>query len=183
MRRERLRILANPVEDEANIKWTEATRMINVDIPGWGEIEVENLVFDLNGTLATDGNIPPEVKKGLATLAESANIYVLTADTHGTAEEQVQGMKKVKLVAIPQEESTGAKRDFLKSLDLMKTVAIGNGSNDQLILKEAALGIAVLGNEGLSASALKSADILVKSISDTLNLFLMPKRLIATLRE
>ena len=157
--------------------------MINVQIPGWGEMEVENLVFDLNGTLATDGKISPEVKQGLNTLAECASIYILTADTHGKAEEQVQGMKKVKLVTIPQEESTGAKLDFLKSLDLTRTAAIGNGSNDRLILKEAALGIAVLGDEGLSVSAMKSADVVVRNISDAVSLFLIPKRLIATLRE
>jgi soluble P-type ATPase len=62
-------------------------------------------------------------------------------------------------------------------------VAIGNGNNDQIILKEAALGIAVLGDEGVAASAMKSADIVVKSIHNALDLFLKPKRLIATLKE
>jgi soluble P-type ATPase len=45
------------------------------------------------------------------------------------------------------------------------------------------LGIAVLGDEGISASTMKNADIVVKNISDALDLFLKPKRLIATLRE
>ena len=75
------------------------------------------------------------------------------------------------------------KVEFLKTFDLEKTVAIGNGNNDQLILKEVALGIAVLGDEGLSVSAMKNADIVVKNISDALDLFLKPKRLMATLRE
>jgi soluble P-type ATPase len=34
-------------------------------------------------------------------------------------------------------------------------LTIGNGSNDQLILKEAALGIAVLGDEGVSILPLR----------------------------
>jgi soluble P-type ATPase len=63
------------------------------------------------------------------------------------------------------------------------TVAIGNGNNDDLILKEAGLGIAVLGDEGMSVSAMRNAEILVKNISDALDLFLKPKRLTATLRE
>jgi soluble P-type ATPase len=63
------------------------------------------------------------------------------------------------------------------------TVAIGNGSNDQLILKEAAFGIAVLGEEGVSVSAIKSADIVVKSIQNALDLFLKPRRLTTTLAE
>jgi soluble P-type ATPase len=49
-------------------------------------------------------------------------------------------------------------------------------------LKEAALGIAVLGDEGLSVSAMQNADLVVKNISDALDLFLKPKRLTATLR-
>jgi soluble P-type ATPase len=44
----------------------------------------------------------------------------------------------------------------LESLDPTKTVAIGNGNNDHLILKEAALGIAVLGDEGLAVSSMKN---------------------------
>jgi soluble P-type ATPase len=71
----------------------------------------------------------------------------------------------------------------LESLDPTRTVAIGNGNNDHLILKEAALGIAVLGEEGMSVLAMKDADIVVKDISNALDLFLKPKRLIATLRE
>ena len=156
--------------------------MIKVEIPGWGAIEVANFVIDLNGTLATDGKIPPEVKKKLNELSEKAGIYILTADTLGTAVEDCQGIKG-KLVTTSEEESAGAKFEFLESLDLEKTVAIGNGSNDQRILKEAGLGIAVLGTEGLSASAMKQADILVKDVSDALDLFTKPKRLIATLRE
>ncbi len=156
--------------------------MIRVEIPGWGAIEVEHFVIDLNGTLATDGKIPPEVKKKLNEVAEKANIYILTADTLGTAIEDCQGIKG-KLVTTSEEESADAKFEFLQSLDLEKTVAIGNGSNDQKILKEAGLGIAVLGTEGLSASAMKQADLFVKDISDALDLFTKPKRLIATLRE
>jgi soluble P-type ATPase len=50
-------------------------------------------------------------------------------------------------------------------------------------MMEACLGIAVLGDEGISTSTLKNSDLLVKGISDALNLFLKPKRLIATLRQ
>jgi soluble P-type ATPase len=63
------------------------------------------------------------------------------------------------------------------------TVAIGNGSNDQLILKEASLGIAVLGDDGVSFSTIKSLDLVEKNIHNVLDLFLKPKKLIATLRD
>jgi soluble P-type ATPase len=156
--------------------------MISIDIPGWGNMEIEHLVLDLNGTLATDGKIPSEVKKKISSLAGRVRIYILTADTQGTATEEIREMK-VELVKVAAEDSKEGKFDFLKSLDLEKTVAMGNGNNDELILKEAALGIAILGDEGISVIALKQADIMVKNISDALDLLLKPKRLIATLRE
>jgi len=156
--------------------------MIEINIPGWGDMEIENIVLDLNGTIATDGRIPPEVKEKIGSLAVQVKIYILTADTQGTADEETKDMN-IELIKITEEDSNQGKFEFLKTLDLERTVAVGNGNNDQLILKEAGLGIAVLGEEGLSASVIKNADIVVKDISDALDLFLKPKRLIATLRE
>lgn len=107
---------------------------------------------------------------------------MLTADTHGTAGEETSGMG-VELLKVSEKDSIEVKLRVLESLDPTKTIAIGNGNNDRLILKEAALGIAVIGDEGLSVSAMKNADIVAKDISNALDLFLKPKRLIATLRE
>ena len=156
--------------------------MITIDIPGWGNMEVENVVLDLNGTLATDGKIPSELEKKINALAGQMKIYVLTADTQGTATEEIREMK-VELIKIEGKDSKEGKFNFLKSLDLEKTIAMGNGNNDQFILKEAGIGIAILGDEGISVIALKQADIMVKNISDALDLLLKPKRLMATLRE
>ena len=156
--------------------------MIKIVIPGWGNMEIENMVLDLNGTIATDGKIPSEVKEKINNLSDKVKIYILTADTQGTASEEISNME-VELVKVSEKDSTEVKLRVLESLDPTRTVAIGNGNNDHLILKEAALGIAVLGDEGISASAMKNADVIVKNISDALDLFLKPKRLIATLRE
>jgi soluble P-type ATPase len=156
--------------------------MIRIDIPNWGNMEIENIVLDLNGTIATDGKIPAEVKEKIRALSKDVKIYILTADTQRTAIEEIRDMN-VELVKIAEEDSKKGKFEFIKAVDLEKTVAIGNGNNDQLILKEAVLGIAVLGDEGLSVSAMKNADVIVKNISDALDLFLKPKRLIAMLRE
>ena len=155
---------------------------MRTDIPGWGNIDIQNIVLDLNGTIATDGKIPVDVKKKIESLSKMVKIYILTADTYGSAAEEVLGVN-AELVKIPEGESKRGKFEFLKTLNLETTVAIGNGSNDQLVLKEAALGVAVLGVEGMSASTIKNADIVVKDIHDALDLFLKPKRLIATLRE
>jgi P-type E1-E2 ATPase len=154
---------------------------MNINIPGWGNIDVENVILDLNGTLATDGKIPPDVKEKIKLLSQKVKVYVLTADTQGTALEECQKMG-VECTKVPEEGSSQGKIDFLRTLGPEGTVAIGNGDNDQLVLKEAALGVAVLGDEGLSVSALVNADVMAKNISDALNLLLKPKRLMATLR-
>ncbi len=155
---------------------------LRIDIPRWGSIEIENIVIDLNGTLATDGKIPPEVKEKIGSLSQLAKIYILTADPQRPANEEISGMK-AELIRVLGEDSKQGKLDFLRTLNPEMTVAIGNGNNDQLILKEAAFGIAVLGDEGVSLSALQSADILVKSIQSALDLFLKPGRLTHTLGE
>ena len=160
----------------------EATEMISIEIPGWENIAIENIVLDLNGTIATDGKISIDVKEKIKSLSQKAKVYILTADTQGTAGDESKEIG-IELVKIPSEDSKNKKFEFLKNLNLDRTIVIGNGNNDQLILREAALGIAVLGDEGVSSLALKSAEILVKSISDALDLFLKPKRLMATLME
>lgn len=156
--------------------------MININIPGWANMDIENMVIDLNGTLAIDGKISVEIKERINKLSELINIYVLTSDTYGTASEECKDLR-AKLVKIEADGVEEGKFEFIKGLPVEKTVVIGNGNNDKLILKEAALGIAVLGEEGLSISAIRNADVMVKNICDALDLFLKPKRLIATLRE
>jgi P-type E1-E2 ATPase len=160
----------------------EATEMISIEIPGWENITIENIVLDLNGTIATDGKISVDVKEKIKSLSQKTKVYILTADAQGTASDEGKEIG-IELVKIPGEDSKNKKFDFLKTLNLDRTIVIGNGNNDQLILREAALGIAVLGDEGVSSLALKNAEILVKSISDALDLFLKPKRLLATLME
>ncbi len=156
--------------------------MISINIPGWGNMEIDNIVLDLNGTIATDGKIPSEVKEKINSLSDKAKIYILTVDTQGTASEESSDMG-VELLKVSERDSAEVKLRVVESLDPTRTVAIGNGNSDRLILKGAALGIAVLGEEGMSVLAVKDADIIVKDISSALELFLKPKRLIATLRE
>lgn len=57
--------------------------MIHLDIPGRGVIELHHAVFDLNGTLATDGAFIPGVPDRLQQLGELLELHILTAGTHG----------------------------------------------------------------------------------------------------
>jgi soluble P-type ATPase len=71
----------------------------------------------------------------------------------------------------------------VEQLGTEQVVAIGNGANDAQMLSAAALGIAILGREGLASEALQAADLVVGGIEDALDLLLHPPRLIATLRR
>lgn len=51
---------------------------------------------------------------------------------------------------------------------------MGNGRNDRLMLKNAALGVAVIQAEGGAIDAVLAADIVVGNILDALDLLLHP---------
>jgi soluble P-type ATPase len=70
----------------------------------------------------------------------------------------------------------------VRQLGAQQTAAIGNGRNDQQMLQEAIIGIAVLNAEGVAAQTLLHADVVCRQIHDALQLLLEPRRLIATLR-
>ena len=86
--------------------------MISIEIPGWGNIGIENIVLDLNGTIATDGKIPLEVKEKINILSQQVKIHILTADTQGTAAEEVRDIR-VELIRITEEKSKEANFDGL----------------------------------------------------------------------
>jgi len=52
--------------------------MIKYKIPGRGEIEIENVVLDYNGTIAVNGKIIEGVKELIQKLKEYVNVYILT---------------------------------------------------------------------------------------------------------
>jgi soluble P-type ATPase len=62
-------------------------------------------------------------------------------------------------------------------------IAIGNGKNDSLILSQAALGFAVVQEEGISTKTLFASDVVFQTINNALEALLNPNRLIATLRN
>ena len=66
--------------------------MITIDIPGSQKLELEHLVLDYNGTIACDGFLILGVKDILINLSRSLTIYVLTADTFGGAQKELQGI-------------------------------------------------------------------------------------------
>ena len=155
--------------------------MIRLDIPGREILELEHLVLDLNGTIALDGEVLAGVPERLAALSESLTVFMVTADTRGQAA-AIAGQLKVRLVLVSPGDEADQKRALVKRLGAERVVAIGNGANDAGMLQAAALGMAILGPEGLAGEAWRAADVVV-SIHDALDLLLHPRRLVATLRR
>lgn len=155
--------------------------MIRLDIPGNACCCIRHVVFDYNGTIARDGRIIPGVKKEIQQFSDRLGFHVLTADTFGSVKQQVHGMDAV-LTVISKDHQDRKKLDYVNSLGPGQTLCVGNGRNDALMLREAGIGIAVLGDEGLSSAALLASDLMVRDILDVFALLRTPERLIATLR-
>lgn len=156
--------------------------MLEITIPGYGHLELKYMTLDFNGTLAINGKILPEVKPLLEVLSRQMEIFVLTADTFGTAAEQCSDLS-VQLHCLVSSDHTKEKAEIVEGFGKKKVVSMGNGGNDQLMLQQASLGIGVLGEEGLAIQLLKSADLIVPTIKAGLELLVYPQRLIATLRH
>lgn len=154
--------------------------IMHIEIPGKPPLELQNLLLDMNGTLALDGRIPVSVRKRLQEISSTLKIYLLTADTFGTAQTETAALP-LEFVSVG-ESGYLDKLEFLRKLGRKHTAAIGNGFNDHLMIKEAALGIAVLGLEGTHLLTILNADIVVSKIEDGLDLLLHPRRITATLR-
>jgi soluble P-type ATPase len=157
--------------------------MIRISVPGKNYLHIQHLLLDLNGTLSLDGKVLPGVQDRLNRLSETLDVFVVTCDTFGNAARIADDLH-VGLIRTgePGPGEAEEKANAARSLGSQVTAAIGNGESDALMLRESALGIAVLGTEGLSVKALLDADVVVPCIGDALDLLLEKKRLIATLR-
>jgi P-type E1-E2 ATPase len=156
--------------------------MISVEIPGSTNLRLLHLVLDYNGTLAQDGDLLDGVAAMIKELSSHLQLYVITADTHGTVAEKLAGLP-CSLHIIGSREQDRQKDVFVRSLGAQGVAAIGNGRNDSLMLKTAALGIALVQGEGASLEAILQADIICNNILNAFSLLLKPDRLKATLRN
>ncbi len=149
---------------------------ITIDVPGLGTLEYHHAVFDLNGTLATDGRISETLAISLQELTTLLDVHILTAGTHGGID-VIEGITGIKPVMIKTGED---KARFVRSLH--HVIAVGNGAVDTFMLNAADLSIAVIGEEGAYTRTLMASDIVVQNGQDAIDLLRFPKRLIATLR-
>lgn len=154
--------------------------MLQVNIPGREVLELNNLVLDYNGTIAEDGYIIEGIAQRLEKLSESLKIYVITADTHGTAASRCAGLP-LPVLTFPTVDVGVIKAEEVRKLS-GGVACIGNGFNDIQMFDSSDLSICVIGKEGCCGMLIAHADVVVTSICDALDLLLKTDRLRATLR-
>lgn len=156
--------------------------MLLYQIPGRDKIEIKNIVFDYNGTIAVDGKLIDGVEELLGSLAAYVNIYILTADTYGTVKNECKDIDG-QVLTFPRENAGVSKREIVEGLGEEKTLCVGNGYNDIPMFEVAALTIAIIEGEGASGELLSQADIVARSIIEAINIILNTNMVKATLRN
>jgi len=151
---------------------------VRLEIPGREPLELEHLLLDVNGTLSDRGDLLDGVAERLDALRRTLDLHLLSADTFGTLEAVAARLGVDSRIV-------GGGKDKLRLLDGLgrqRCAAVGNGANDRLMIREAALGIAVVGPEGASGATVTAADVVCRSILEALDLLADPRALAATLR-
>lgn len=156
--------------------------MLIYEIPGRDNIEVQNIVFDYNGTIAVNGKLINGAMELINKLSEYVNIYILTADTYGTVEKECIGING-KVLTFPKENAGQSKKEIVKDLGGERTICLGNGFNDIPMFEESVLSLAIIEEEGTSGKLLAKADIVTRSIFEALTILLNRNMIKATLRN
>ena len=156
--------------------------MIELKIPGRGELRLQHLVSDVNGTLAVDGVLIDGLSKRIAQLRDRLSVHLLTADTHGR-QAVIDEQLNLSAVRVQPGNEAAQKADYVRNLGAESVIAIGQGANDSEMLKAAGLGICVMSSEGVAVETLLAADLVVPDILTALDLLDNPVRILATLRK
>jgi soluble P-type ATPase len=154
--------------------------MLTLLRPGLEPLEVEFLFLDFEGTLASDGRINPKAKDKINLLSKRMGIRIFVKGNHGLPEKTFRKMK-AEVVYLTGGSFAKQKLGRLQEVGPGRSVVIGNGLDDGLVIEAAGFGICVIGREGASGEAVRKADLVVTSILDAFDFLLKPLRQKATL--
>ena len=151
---------------------------MTVHIPGSEPLRLTYLVLDVNGTITNRAELIDGVEERVRQLRELLELKLLSADTFGNlyAIADTLGLDAERI------SSGEEKLAHIERLGAERCAGIGNGANDELMLRAARLGIAVVGPEGASAASVRAADVICATIVDALDLLLDADALVSTLR-
>jgi len=148
-----------------------------ISIPNYKDMEIKTIIFDFNGTIATDGIVNKDLKRKILDLSNDYNVVIITADTNNTVKKQFENTN----ILVEIIKNTNDKLEVSKKY--VPFVVFGNGNNDIEIFNNSQLSIGVIGEEGCSAKLLLNCDIVVNNINNGIDLLLNNNRLKATLRK
>lgn len=154
--------------------------MILIERPGQEALQIDHLLIDFEGTLAMDRRVHPKAKDKINLLSKRLKIYIFAKEEKERVEEVLRRVR-AEIVFLNQGDSSKQKLEFLNSLGGFRTAVIGNGVDDLPMLKEAALGMVILGKEGTSGALIQVANLIFTNVIDALDFLLKPLRQRATL--
>lgn len=141
---------------------------------------LNTLILDLNGTISIDGVLISWVKEKISELKKMGwEVLLCSWDTQWTAAKIAKNIWATIHICKNQKD----KEKILKKYVAKHCVAIGNWNIDIQLMKKCKLSIAVIQAEWCSQQAIRTSHIVCTNINDALNILLLPKRLIATLRK
>jgi soluble P-type ATPase len=150
------------------------------NVPGQGELKLETIILDLNGTISVRGKLVEGVGERLAKLKELGYAVVLfTGNTRGDADGMAQSLG----IEWRLTKSSEDKRDKALQLSPETCVSIGNGLIDLELMKVVKLCIVTLQAEGVHVQTMLNSDVIVPTICDALDMLIDPNILVATLRR
>jgi soluble P-type ATPase len=154
--------------------------MIFIQRPGQEPLEIEFILSDFEGTLATDQRVHPKVKDKINLLSKRVKVTIFTT---GEKERVSYVLRNVnaEVIYLKEGEASQGKLNLLHHLGAHRSVAIGNGVNDLAMIEQSALGIVVMNKEGTLAGVIGKADLVFVTILDALDFLLKPLRQKATL--
>ena len=156
--------------------------MIHIQRPGQEPLEIDFILIGFEGTLASNRRVHPKAKDKINLLSRRSKIYILTKEEKERMEEVLRKVN-AEIVYLTEGESSQKKSDLVRQLGATRAVTVGNGVDDVPMMKEAAFGLCVIGKEGASSEAVKSADVVFTDILDALDFLLKPLRQKATLGQ
>ncbi len=143
-----------------------------------GEIEINTVVFDLNGTLSEYGEINNETKQWIERLKNFGFILImLTSDQRGNAHEIANSLQIDYHIA----KTSMDKQKYVAKLQ-EPFFAIGNARNDIPMFRKATISFATLQSEGIHPTIINYVDIIVPSIANAFHLIADANGLISTMK-
>jgi len=143
-----------------------------------GKIEINTVVFDLNGTLSEYGEINNETKQWIKRLKKLGfKLIMLTSDQRGNAHEIANSLQIDYHIA----KKSMDKQKFVEQLH-EPFFAIGNARNDIPMFRKATISFATLQSEGIHPEIMNNVDIVIPSIANAFHLIADENGLISTMK-